>query len=499
MAADFYTTNKEENLINRIIKDGLENNDKIYKYHVLRLAIAKALRLEKLPLKSVAWDEKTLNGERDKKYDLEQITGKGSSDRGNDFDLLLRGLFYVRHKDEMARENINIFEDDVEYLKILSKYIKRGLYELENSYKSKDCFYQYCIENLFDGTLESSVARGSNLNFRERERTRGLANIDSQNKIYFPQIQHFFKKHAININLMNETPSYKHIICKVEVQDSTKIKAFESVAKYLDNELGCAVKIESCVGLSKAYNILIPKDTHEILGESEYKIGLESLKTKAYKLGIFAGMDIEGKPFCFDLVEARHLFVAGTTGSGKTTLMCVMIDTLLRQDSNKIIIIDPKCGTDYKAFSKKATMITDMSEASSTLDSLIEEMEERYAKQDFISKPYIIVFIDELNDLVMFDKSINAKLERLAIKARASKIHLVLGTQRPDAKVFGGQLRSNIPSRIALKVQKGSDSKIILDETGAEKLLGKGDMLVKLSDGTTPTPKHLFGVYLEFE
>ena len=137
MAADFYTTNKEENLINRIIKDGLENNDKIYKYHVLRLAIAKALRLEKLPLKSVAWEEKTLNGERDKKYDLEQITGKGSSDRGNDFDLLLRGLFYVRHKDEMVRENINIFEDDIEYLKILSKYIKRGLYELENSYKSK--------------------------------------------------------------------------------------------------------------------------------------------------------------------------------------------------------------------------------------------------------------------------------------------------------------------------------------------------------------------------
>lgn len=103
-----------------------------------------------------------------------------------------------------------------------------------------------------------------------------------------------------------------------------------------------------------------------------------------------------------------------------------------------------------------------------------------------------IVIIDELNDLVGQDKDINATLVRLAQKARECKIHLVLASQRPDSATFSGALRSNIPSRIALSVQKGTESKIILDEVGAEKLSGKGDMLIKCNGEII----RAFGVFL---
>ena len=112
--------------------------------------------------------------------------------------------------------------------------------------------------------------------------------------------------------------------------------------------------------------------------------------------------------------------------------------------------------------------------------------------------PYKIIVIDELKDLIdqedKKEKELSTPLGRLAQKARQAGIHLILGTQRPDSNSFSGVLRSNIPSRIALKVQKSTESKIILDEVGAEKLLGKGDMLVKL--GNMPRRKHIFSCFL---
>jgi S-DNA-T family DNA segregation ATPase FtsK/SpoIIIE len=128
------------------------------------------------------------------------------------------------------------------------------------------------------------------------------------------------------------------------------------------------------------------------------------------------------------------------------------------------------------------------------LNGLVEEMERRNQilgklgasnlaeaqKHHHVSLPRIVVIVEELADLMMQSKDIETPLVRLAQKARSTGIHLVLATQRPDAITFSGLLRSNIPGRIALRVQKSSESKIILDETGAEKLLGAGDMLVKV-------------------
>jgi len=138
----------------------------------------------------------------------------------------------------------------------------------------------------------------------------------------------------------------------------------------------------------------------------------------------------------------------------------------------------------------------DISMARERLIELGAEMDSRYqyfmsagvsniveARKRGIILPYIVVFIEELADLILQDRGIEDHIVRLAQKARAAGIHLILATQRPDSKTFSGLIRSNIPARIALTVQRGTESSIILDETGAENLLGKGDMLVKARPG----------------
>lgn len=213
------------------------------------------------------------------------------------------------------------------------------------------------------------------------------------------------------------------------------------------------------------------------------------------------GVDVVGNPIIFDLADAPHLLVGGTTGSGKSVCVNSLLLSLFLASRNRPIqfaLIDPKqvefslwqdCGLLY------ADIATSISSAISLLDSLIEEMDSRYtqfaalgvknlmeARDRGFAGGWIVLAVDELADLVMqgkSGKSAEEKLVQLAQKARSAGIHLILATQRPDAKTFSGLLRSNCPARIALKVQKSTESSIILDETGAESLLGKGDMLIK--------------------
>jgi S-DNA-T family DNA segregation ATPase FtsK/SpoIIIE len=173
----------------------------------------------------------------------------------------------------------------------------------------------------------------------------------------------------------------------------------------------------------------------------------------------------------------------------------------------KLALIDPK-QVEFSVYQHcdylyGGEVSTDASSARERIFELVEEMDSRYqtfaaagvsniaeARRKGINLPYIAVFIEELADLVLQDRDIENQIVRLAQKARAAGIHLVLATQRPDAKTFSGLIRSNIPARIALTVQKGTESTIILDETGAENLLGAGDMLVKAKPGGQPERVH---------
>ncbi|WP_026943565.1 FtsK/SpoIIIE domain-containing protein [Helicobacter rodentium] len=486
--ADFNTNKREELVIEKVKKGlGFEENE-FAKYNVLRIALALALNSPKFSLDSSFWAQKRLDGEKDKEYHLEQITGKGK-DKKEDFDLLIRAMLYIKHKDELDREKKDIFSDEKEYLRILSRYIQRGLYELDNTYKSSDCFYQWCLDNL-------------HLSLKQEEQIK--ENPKNNDVGYFLKLQDYFKKQGIGIRLMNEEDSYRHHICKIELLDSTKIQVFKTKSQYLDDELGANIYIEQVKGISRTYSVQIPKPKEQWrkLGLPELKQGLEELSKHDYALGIFAGMSVEKEPFCFDLKTTPHLLVAGQTGGGKSMLLKNILLCLLRHQNIEISIIDPKAGASFAEFTQiKNLEILGTDKAGDITESFVLEMESRYVRkskgESFESMPYRVLIVDELSDLIKQNKDIETHLIRLAQKAREARIHLVLATQRPDSATLSGSLRSNVPSRIALKVQKSTESKIILDEIGAEKLTGNGDMLIKLGDSSSL--QRIIGIYLTEE
>jgi len=197
------------------------------------------------------------------------------------------------------------------------------------------------------------------------------------------------------------------------------------------------------------------------------------------------GQDLYGHPVWMNLDRNPHMIVAGTTGSGKSTLLHNIIANLFNYNDAKIYLMDPK----NIEFSKYSNIIENISynytDSVYFLDELIATMELRYQMiRDGLSParlPYYVVIIDEFADLIMQDKNdeFYTKLCRLAQKCRASKIHLILSTQRPSASIVDGNIKANFPARIACKVSSSVDSRIILDSSGAENLMGRGDAILK--------------------
>jgi len=193
-------------------------------------------------------------------------------------------------------------------------------------------------------------------------------------------------------------------------------------------------------------------------------------------LSFIVGMNDEDNVIEENLKELVHLLVAGTTGSGKTVFLHTLIYQFMKKDI-ELYLIDGKNGFEFGKYAMKANVVMNNEEIFPIIEFIIEEMEERFRLNNIEKSKPIIVIIDEFVDLIMQDSDIEALFVRLAQKGRGAKVHLVLATQRPDSNILKGVLRSNIPSRVAFKVQKSTESKIILDEIGAEKLFGKGDML----------------------
>lgn len=219
-------------------------------------------------------------------------------------------------------------------------------------------------------------------------------------------------------------------------------------------------------------------------------------------LMVWLGKDIAGKPVYADLAQMPHLLVAGTTGSGKSgSINCMISSILLRcsPDDVRMILIDPKRVelSHFQGIPQLLTpVVTVMKEAANVLANLITEMESRYSQMQLAKArqldelnrvreqrgqkrlPYILLVVDELADLMMVSpKEVEDAIIRLAQKARAVGIHLVLATQRPSVDVITGMIKANVPSRIAFAVTSQTDSRVILDVNGAESLLGQGDML----------------------
>lgn len=291
-----------------------------------------------------------------------------------------------------------------------------------------------------------------------------------------------------------------------------RLAKYVNLDKYhqgLCSELGIksnALHIVPCYNNeSHAYDVklLRPENQWQKLGAQKFAEAMNSYQ-QDFILPVCLGIDEYGKADFGDLAVAPHILIGGTTGSGKSVLLRTLLRSLFDlckgQDKLEVAILDPK-KVDYTVFENEEDLwdgriLDDYEEMYEFLLESVAESEQRYTlmKQHGVQKlsqlpenirpRYRVIVIDELANLKKQHDGIEKQLIMLAEKARASGIHLIVATQRPDAKILDGQLRSNLPVRIALSVQKSTESTIILDETGAEDLLGKGDHLVKWNGST---------------
>ena len=257
------------------------------------------------------------------------------------------------------------------------------------------------------------------------------------------------------------------------------------------------VRVEAPIPGKAAIGIEAPNVTNDMVSFRAI-VDCEDVRKSSSKLCVGLGKDIEGKVITIDLAKMPHLLVAGTTGSGKSVCVNTLLAGIMykaRPDEVKLILVDPKVVelTNYNGIPHLLVpVVTDDKKAASALHWAVAEMERRYKSfadtrvrdikaynaQAEEKMPYIVIVIDEMSDLMMVAKAdVEDAILRLAQKARACGIHMVLATQRPSVDVITGIVKANIPSRIAFAVSSLTDSRTILDMGGAEKLLGKGDML----------------------
>ncbi len=297
----------------------------------------------------------------------------------------------------------------------------------------------------------------------------------------------------------------------LEIALGTKVSKITSLA----NDLALAteaptgqIRIEAPIPGRNLVGIEIPNRSLEIVTLKTMLASAVMQKSKS-KLTVSLGLDVSGSPIVADISKMPHALVAGTTGSGKSVLINAIISSLLFRASPsevKLILIDPK-RVEFTAYNGIPHLLTpvivEVEKILSALKWAMGEMDRRYksfAEQGvrnidsynelsgFQALPYIVIVIDELADLMMFAPvEVEDAIARLAQMARATGIHLVIATQRPSVNVITGLIKANIPCRIAFNVSSMIDSRVILDTPGAEKLLGRGDMLYVPPDQAKPT------------
>ena len=262
------------------------------------------------------------------------------------------------------------------------------------------------------------------------------------------------------------------------------------------------IRIEAPIPGKQAVGIEVPNEESEVVHLRDI-LDTDTFKNQKSKLAFALGKDVSGEEIVTDIAKMPHVMIAGATGSGKSVCINTLIASIIykaKPSDVKLIMVDPKI-VELSVYNGiphlMIPVVTDPKKAAGALAWAVQEMENRYTKfaakgvrdlagyndavekEDTLGKlPHIVIIIDELADLMMVAKNdVEGAICRLAQKARAAGMHLVIATQRPSVDVITGLIKANIPSRIAFAVSSQIDSRTILDQVGAEKLLGKGDML----------------------
>ncbi|HEX5480606.1 MAG TPA: DNA translocase FtsK [Dehalococcoidia bacterium] len=314
---------------------------------------------------------------------------------------------------------------------------------------------------------------------------------------------------------------------KTRVEEVSRTRVRVQQITSLANDLALAlaapsIRIEAPVPGKPVLGIEVPNSTSSLVTLRSVVQAQQFQKNSSRsKLTVALGQSVSGEPIVADLARMPHLLIAGATGSGKSVCMNALISCILMHASPaevRFVMIDPK-RVELSAFGPIphlafSNIVVEMDQVVGTLQAVIHEMESRYRKFAAIAVrnidsynrsprageklPYWVVIIDELADLMMAAPfEVERQICRLAQLARATGIHLVIATQRPSVDVITGLIKANFPTRIAFAVSSQVDSRTILDMAGAEKLLGRGDMLYMAPDAAKP--KRLQGVYVSDE
>ena len=355
------------------------------------------------------------------------------------------------------------------------------------------------------------------------------ANTESQLRETANKLQQTLKTFGVNVTVTNI--SCGPAVTRYEIQPEMGVKVSKIVGLADDIKLNLAaadIRIEAPIPGKAAVGIEVPNKENVTVAFRDL-IESKEFKESKSKISFAVGKDISGKTKVTDIAKMPHLLIAGATGSGKSVCINTIIMSILyKADPNevKLLMIDPKV-VELSVYNGiphlMIPVVTDPKKASGALHWAVAEMTDRYekfaqanvreingynAKVDSIEvpegqerpqkMPQIVIIVDELADLMMVaSNDVEEAICRLAQLARAAGIHLVIATQRPSVNVITGLIKANMPSRIAFAVTSGVDSRTILDMNGAEKLLGKGDML--FSPQGAPKPIRVQGAFVSDE
>lgn len=351
-------------------------------------------------------------------------------------------------------------------------------------------------------------------------------------------VEAVLKDFGVDVQVAGVQPGPVITRFELDLAPGVKVSKISNLAKDIARSLSAlAVRVVEVIPGKSYVGLELPNKQREIVWLREV-ISCDNFQKSASPLTMVLGKDIAGKPVVVDLAKMPHLLVAGTTGSGKSVGVNVMILSLLyksQPEDVRLIMIDPKMLelSVYEGIPHLLTeVVTDMKDAANALRWCVGEMERRYKLMSAVGVrnlkgynakvleaqakgeplkdptwkpgdtmdetvpeleklPHIVVVVDEFADMMMIvGKKVEELIARIAQKARAAGIHLILATQRPSVDVITGLIKANIPTRIAFQVSSKIDSRTILDQPGAEQLLGQGDMLYLPPGSGVPTRVH---------
>lgn len=410
----------------------------------------------------------------------QQLTGEGKAPE-EDFTELYRALL-------SEHEGQDFFKDEVAFSDALQRHVRRGLELLRSEWKENSDLAQYLLDQLYFERDTPADEGGDGTELAERV-MRVLGQLGIGANLVASENGPRLTRLTLQLHMLDDLDRLRRGLSKL---------AF--ALGFPEDRITSGL-----AGGEQRVHLFIPRppSSWRTIGWSELRPSIGKALADGMALPVCVGTDIMGAPLTFDLADAPHLFVGGTTGSGKSMCLHTLLLSLLAADEPpELLLVDPKT-TEFVAYDalrdlRAGGVVYTPEAALIALEDLVTEMGARQERLNALDARdiaeanargarmrRIVAVVDELGDLFMIRREIEGPLIRLAQKARSAGIHLVLATQRPEAATFPGMLRSNIPSRIALTVLKAAESRIILDETGAEALLMRGDMLVRLVGRST--------------